>query len=297
MKEKVLIIGIGGLIGKAVREEAHTGFEWLGTYYSREALGGVKLDITDKDEVEEIISEYKPTHVINCSNLAGGVDFYEMNDDLARKFHFEGTLNIGRACDRHKAKLTFLSSECVFDGKKEVYLEGDAPSPLSNYGKYKAQSEEWIAKNLKKYIIIRAMSVSGWDPFTVNPNAIVSVYFSLLKKEKILVPNFRWGNPTFVRDLSKAMLELTLSGCNGIYHVVGSTFINRYEWLKKTSDVLGWDASYVLPRKNPISSDFLRPFRVRLNTDKFNSNFNIKLHNLDEGLLLLKQEIEEKIVK
>ena len=116
MKKNVLIIGMGGLIGKAVKEEVYSGLEWLGTYYRRDVPGGVKLDITKRGKVEEIFSEFKPTHVINCSNLAGGVDFYEKNPDLTKKFHFEGTLNIGKACDKHNAKLAFLSSECVFDG-------------------------------------------------------------------------------------------------------------------------------------------------------------------------------------
>ncbi len=292
MKKKILIIGMGGLIGKAVMEDIDSSFEWLGTYYGRKVPGGVRLDITNKSEIDEIFSEFKPTHVINCANLAGGVDFYEMNPELTKALHFDGTVNIGKACDRYNAKLTFFSSECVFDGKKEVYFEPDLSCPLSNYGKYKAQSEEWIVKNFKKHIVIRTMSVYGWDPFTLTPNAIMKVYFSILKKENIFVPNFRWGNPTYVRDLAKAILELTVSECSGIYHVVGSTFINRYEWIKKTSVVLGWDSSYIFPQEKPVPSDFLRPFRVKLNSDKFTGNFKTKLHSLEEGLNLLKKEIE-----
>jgi len=78
-------------------------------------------------------------------------------------------------CLEYGAKLIFISSECVFDGEKEFYNENDAVCPLSVYGKQKAQSEKWIQGNLDDYVIIRSMSVYGWDPLTKTPNALMKL--------------------------------------------------------------------------------------------------------------------------
>lgn len=292
--EKILIIGADGLIGRACSQEIGKGHNWIGTSYPEKELQGfTSLDITSSCEIERVFKRVKPTCVVHCANLAGGLDYCEKRPDLAKKFHFEGTVNIGRQCLEYKSKLVFISSECVFDGKRELYKEEDDVNPLNVYGKWKAESEKWIRQNLKDYIIARTMSVYGWDPKTVTPNAIMKVYFSILKKEEISISAFRRGNPTYVKDLAKAIAELALAESRGIFHIAGRSFVGRYEWLKKACDVLGWDASFLIPRKEPLTNNILRPLRVNFNTDKFQSEFTVKLHNLEESLNLLKQDVSE----
>jgi dTDP-4-dehydrorhamnose reductase len=287
---RFLVIGAGGLIGQAVAEEIGSKYVWKGTYYLRAKPNYLKCNIMDAINVEEVFDIIKPTHVIHCAQLAGGVDFYERNPNLAKKFHFDATTNIGKQCIKYKAKFLFISSECVFDGKRESCNENDALNPLNVYGKYKAKSEGWIQKNLKDYIIVRTMSVYGWDPFTVTPNAVMRLYFSISKGNKVFVPVFRWGTPTYVKDLARALLELSLSKESGLFHVAGTTFISRYEWLRTTSDVLGWDASLVLPLERISEGIAPRPNKINLDTDKFCERFKTKLHSLQEGLECLKED-------
>jgi dTDP-4-dehydrorhamnose reductase len=61
-----------------------------------------------------------------------------------------------------------------------------------------------------------------------------------------------WYNvPTHLPDLAEAILRITKTGKEGIYHAVGPDYLNRYEWACKIADVFGHDAS----RIEPISSD------------------------------------------
>lgn len=302
MNKKILVIGASGLIGRAICEALGSDRNWIGTYYKRVIPGGVKLDITDPGQVKRVFAEIMPTHVIHCAQLAGGVDFYEGNPDLAKKFHFEGTVNIGKQCLENNSWFIFISSECVFDGKKEFYNEADQVNPLNIYGKFKALSEEWITRNMKDYIIVRSMSVYGWDPFTKTPNALMKAYFSVLNRIRVFVPVYRWGTPTYVKDLSKAILELCLSKETGVFHIAGSSYINRYEWLKKSFDYLGWDSSLILPQTDIPKDAAMRPFKIGLDTKKFCSKFKTKLHALDEGLKFLKEDVlsgtkEARLVK
>lgn len=289
--KKLLVIGATGLIGRNVAYELNRKFAWIGTAYSKAGGGYLKCDIMDPENVADIFNTVKPTHVIHCAQLAGGLDFYEKNPELANKFHFGGTVNLARECLKHGAKLIFISSECVFDGGKNFYNENDAPNPGSIYGKYKAESERWISQSLNDYLIIRSMSVFGWDPLTETPNAIMNAYFSISSGQRCVVSALRWGTPTYVKDLAKAIVELSSTGATGIYHVAGATFVNRYDWLKKTCDALGWDSSLLTPKREVSCGLAFRPLKIGLDTKKFRENFKTKLHSLDESLELMKEDI------
>jgi len=292
MNTDFLVIGATGLIGKAVIKALGKEFKWVGTTHPRSDRNLLHLDITDQKEVEEVFGKAHPKYVIFCANLKGGMDFCQNHPDLAEDFHFKGIANIGSFCKRYNSKFIFISSECVFDGKKEIYNEGDRVNPISVYGKYKVKAEEWIQDNLEDYIIARTMAVYGWDPKTLTPNAVMKVYISILKEERISVPNFRWGNPTYVGDLAKALVALALSKDRGVFHLAGASFVSRYQWLKKACEILGWDKSYLIAQEEPLGNDKLRPLRIGLSTKKFEGSFNDSLHNLEEGLSLLKEDIE-----
>lgn len=289
MRGKTLIIGANGLIGRAVAGRMKQGL-WAGTAYSRNEEGLLGLDVTDEDNLRKVFEEVRPRRLIHCANLAGGLDFYERNPGLAKRFHYDATVNIGNLCRRYNTRFIFLSSECVFDGKKESYCEEDPVSPISVYGRLKAESERWVIENVGDYVIIRAMSVYGWDPMTVTPNAVMKVYFSVSKGKRIGVPVFRWGTPTYVGDLADALLELSVSSEKGIIHVAGPTFINRYDWLSKTAAALGWDAGLIAPIMEADSKELLRPLKVLLDTHKFRQRYTTKLRSLQEGIRLLKED-------
>lgn len=281
-------------MGSAIIEELRGAHFFVQTAYGRLSHECVKLDIMDFKNVKDVISASKPDIIVHSANLAGGVDFCEKNPDLAKKFHFEATKFLGQEAKACGAKLIYISSECVFDGKKEAYSEEDAVRPQNVYGEYKAKSEEWIAQNVNRYIIVRTMSVFGWQPDTKTPNALMKVYFSIQKKQRVDIPVFRWGTPTYVRDLAQAIVELALSEYNGLYHVVGNSYLSRYDWLFQTAESLGWDVTYLHPVKNNSDDMIFRPLRVHLKNDKFSRQCRTKLHCLEEILPSLKKDILQK---
>jgi dTDP-4-dehydrorhamnose reductase len=291
-----LVIGANGLVGSAVAKELDSQFSWVGTAFRRSTGSLRVLDITDKDNVKAVLTAVRPKTVVLAANLAGGAEFAQTHPDLAKKFYFEATKNVGELCRQQNAGLIFISTECVFDGKKEVYREEDDPNPLNLYGQWKTESEMWIKKNLENYLIVRTMSVFGWQPETVTPNAFMKAYFSISKKEKMLVPTFRWGTPTYVHDLAKALVELSSAGARGTYHVVGSSFINRYEWLNQTCAALGWDTSWLCPQNEVPSKATPYPTKVRLDTQKFRLGYKTRLHTLEESIPMLKNDIRQTAV-
>lgn len=287
-----LVIGANGLVGRRIgRDLTNRGIKWVGTYGKRAEESLLKLDITEHSELKNIFSEISPSIVFNCANLAGGVDFCEANPDKATDFHIEATMAIGRHCKDIDATMVFISTDYVFNGANGPYKEDDAPDPLNLYGGLKLKAERWIQDNLQKYLIIRTTNVYGWDPDTVTPNYIMGLYRSLGNGKPFNAPSFLWGNPTYVGDLSGAIIELYIKKANGAFHVVGSSFINRYDWAIEACKGFKLDSSLINEIKQPSANMVPRPMKSWLCADKFTKSNETILHDVSAGLELMKTDM------
>jgi dTDP-4-dehydrorhamnose reductase len=118
----------------------------------------------------------------------------------------------------------------------------------------------------------------------------MGVYRRLKNGESIRVPSFLWGNPTYVDDLAGAIVELSEKELNGVFHVVGSSFISRYDWALKLCDLMGIDKKNVGEDREPYRNAVPRPLKSGLDTEKFRKLCRTRLHTVDEGLKLFIQE-------
>jgi dTDP-4-dehydrorhamnose reductase len=292
--KRFLVFGANGLVGKAVVKQLKKGkYQWYGTYYKREEPGLIKLDITSKEEISRVFEKTKPDYVVNSANLAGGVDFCEKHPDLAKKFHLDANSHIGKLCEEYNSRMVLISTDYVFDGSKGSYAEEDEPNPLNIYGKYKLESERRIAKHVSRYTIIRTTNVFGWDPNTVTPNYMMNLYKTVIENRKFSAPTFLWGNPTYVNDLASAIIELCIKDIGGIFHVVGRSFINRYDWAKKACESAGWDVSLITPVDEIPPNMIPRPLKSNLSTKKFDRICETKLRDVDEGINAFIHDMKE----
>lgn len=286
-----LVLGANGLIGRRVGALLTArGLPWVGTCRLREAAGLRALDVTDAPRLAALFAEVKPGVVYHCANLAGGVDFCESNPDAATAFHLDATREIGRRCAEHGAALVFISTDYVFDGSAGPYREDDSRHPLNHYGRLKLAAEEWLEAHLERHVIARTTNVFGWDPATVTPNFVMGLWRANRDGRPMNVPSFLWGNPTCAGDLAAALVELATSGASGVYHVVGSSFINRLDWARRACAVLGLDATRLHEIAEPPPTMVPRPLRSWLDTGRFTRSFATPLHDVDSGLALMKRE-------
>ena len=79
MSKSILITGSEGQLGKSIYNAFHDKFKVLPTSRSlSNNLGPNYMDITDKDNVQKIISKFKPDILINCAAFTN-VDKSETN--------------------------------------------------------------------------------------------------------------------------------------------------------------------------------------------------------------------------
>lgn len=292
--KNVLIFGGNGLVGRSFKKK----LDQLGTFKthitSRSPKEGViYCDILDDDSIKNCFNKTLPDIVINCTNLKGGVDFCEKYPEVSKEFHFETNKKLSSLAQQNKATFVLISTDYVFDGRKVSYKENDIKNPLNTYGKHKLQAEQWIEKNNKNYIIARTTNVCGWDPHTNTPNFLMQLYFNLNKGKSCNVPSFLVGNPTYVNDLTSAICDLLRLKKTGIYHIVGTTNINRYSWAMKFCSIFNFDRNLINEIKEVPENITPRPLISDLNTDKLKKTIGYELSSLDETLIRFKDSMEK----
>jgi len=290
--KNVLIFGGTGLVGKSFEKLLKQNSEVEVYSTSRSPVGNqILCDITDSKSIGSCFEKFQPHLVINCTNLAGGVNFCENNPALSEKFHFEANKTMSNLSNKLNIPFVLISTDYVFDGTEGPYTEEDTKNPLNAYGKHKLKAENWIKENTSKYIIARTTNVFGWDPFTKTPNYLMQLYFDLKEKKKCNAPSFLSGNPTYVDDLSQAILDLLDQNQFGIFHVVGGSNINRYDWAIKFCDLLGFDKALLNNIEEAPKGIVPRPFDSNLNTNKLQQSIGYTLSNVDEGLNKFQKEM------
>jgi dTDP-4-dehydrorhamnose reductase len=203
---KVLILGASGLLGKALMRE------WRGDDIV--GLSSRDVDIRDAEAVRETVEKARPEGIVLAAAYTD-VDGCESHPHLAFAVNRDGAVNVAEAAKQVGAKLLFLSSDYVFDGKKtSPYETGDAQNPQSVYGRSKAEAEVRLLEVLPECCIARTSWLFGVGgrcfPDTILKLAATRPALDVVKDQR--------GCPTYSVDLARAIIQLCRKDANGIVH-------------------------------------------------------------------------------
>ena len=97
-----------------------------------------------------------------CIGRATKIIDYIMNSEKVYEVNALGPKYIAEACKEIGAKMVYISTDYVFDGKGAIPFETTDPKKgLSVYGKTKSQGEDFVTSMLDKYFIVRISWVFG----------------------------------------------------------------------------------------------------------------------------------------
>jgi CDP-6-deoxy-D-xylo-4-hexulose-3-dehydrase len=233
-----MVIGASGLVGGAlVSVLEREGFQVVAASRSRVRPGGVALDVRDARAVEQAIATMKPHHVFLCVNTSGGVDACEKDPAEAQAINVEGTRHVAAAAKKHHAQVIYYSTDYVFDGADGPYSE-DAPlSPVSVYGRTKAEAERIVREaDPARHLILRTTAVYGWD--RQSKNFAMQVWEKLSGGGEMQVPNDQLTNPTLADFLAEVSVRLAQQGDVGTINVVGRERISRADLARELAKAM-----------------------------------------------------------
>ncbi len=246
-KGKVLIVGAHGMLGRDL-------VKVLGETFDVLPLGRDDLDISAYNNVKKVLKEVSPQVVINAAGYTD-VDACERKSRLAFTVNGEGAKNLARASSVIKAKLVYISTDYVFDGKKETpYTEQDQPNPLNVYGESKLMGERYVQKFADDYLIVRTQWLFGAG----GRNFVDTIIDLARERDRIEVVDDQVGSPTYTLDLSVAIRALLEKDLWGVYHVSNSGHCSWYDFAKEILAQLGKDTVELVPIS---SADLTRPAR------------------------------------
>lgn len=215
---KILVTGVNGQLGydcfKELHERGYTNVKGIDIH---------DLDITDESAVHQFINNYKPDVVMHNAAWTQ-VDKAEQMPEKVYEVNALGPKYIAEACKEVNAKMVYISTDYVFDGKGTNEFEvNDPKNGLSIYGKTKSQGEDFVTSILDKYFIVRISWVFG-----KNGNNFVKTMLKLadMGKTELNVVCDQIGSVTYTYDLSKLLCDMIETDKYGIYHATNEGFIS-----------------------------------------------------------------------
>lgn len=229
---RVFVTGVAGQLGHdCVNELVKRGHEAVGSDVVHIAasysganepapiarMDYIQLDITDQTAVTTTIEEVKPDAIIHCAAWTA-VDAAEDEENKAKvhAINVDGTRYIAEAAKKIGAKMLYLSTDYVFDGKGESPWQPDDKNyaPLNYYGQTKLEGELAVSGTLDKYFIVRIAWVFG-----LNGKNFIKTMINVGKThDTVRVVNDQIGTPTYTFDLSRLLVDMIETDKYGYYH-------------------------------------------------------------------------------
>ncbi len=211
--KKILVTGCNGQLGRAIQKEYAGEAEFILTDVA-EGEDIVALDITNVEQVMDLVRAERPDVIINCAAHTN-VDKCEEQWDLAYKINAIGPRNLAIAANEVGAKLVHVSTDYVFSGEmsEKPLTEFDEPGPISAYGKTKYEGEKFVQKFASRYFILRTAWLYG------DGHNFVKTMLRLSEThDEVSVVCDQLGSPTSAVELARMIHHLEPTDNYGLFH-------------------------------------------------------------------------------
>ena len=282
---KVIITGANGQLGRELIRQGRA------LDLNIQGLNHQELDITDKDQLKQVLTDVAPSIIINAAAYTD-VDKAENESRIAYAVNKNGPDNLARYCVNHGLALIHVSTDYVFDGTKgRPYRENDPIAPLGVYGQSKAQGEAVIRSALKNHIIVR----TSWLYGVYGNNFVKTILKLSHEKARLRGVADQFGSPTSASDLAEALLiiakKIAADGKSdwGTYHYCGKGITTWHGLAEKIIQLAQSYRKLPIKRVTPITTaewptPTKRPPYSVLDCSHLKNQFGIELKLWQESL-------------
>lgn len=219
---RILVTGGSGMLGKRLRASP------IGSVDHVEAPSRAKMDVADRAAVDAVFARFRPEIVVHAAAV---IRSRNANDPSmwaeTTRVNVWGTAVVASACRAHGARLVYVSTDFVFDGRKPggMYVEDDLPAPLGYYPLSKYAGEAPVLA-VPGGLVVRISfndDDAGWpyprafvDRFTSKLPASVAAAEILRAAKSELTGVLHVGGPRrtyleFARTLSPGVEPMTMA--------------------------------------------------------------------------------------
>jgi dTDP-4-dehydrorhamnose reductase len=256
---KALVLGAGGQLGSDLSSFLGPG----------SGLARPELSVSDLPRLLAVMADRRPAVVFNCAAY-NGVDQAESEPELARQVNSDGAFNVAVACERTGARLVHFSTNFVFDGRLDrPYVESDPTGALGVYARSKLEGEERVIGALPGALVVRTAALfgdrgaaikGGSFPDRILARAAGGGRLRVVADQKI--------NPTYTRDLARAVIRLADAGMSGLVHVVAAGCCGWDEFARTVLEASGVNAEVEPLTSADLKTSAPRPLNGCLGSER-----------------------------
>lgn len=217
---RIVVTGKDGQVTRALGERGPAlGHEII-------AIGRPDLDLAaDAGAIGRALEQGRPDVIVAAAAYTA-VDQAEVESDLAAAVNVAGAVAVARAARSLAVPLIHLSTDYVFDGRKDgAYVVDDPTGPTGVYGRTKLAGEQGVLATYDNVAILRTAWV--YSPFGAN---FVKTMLRLANdRDEVGVVADQIGNPTNALDLADGIATVAVNlvgsatpAMRGVFHMTGA---------------------------------------------------------------------------
>lgn len=291
--KNILIFGKNGQVGSALVKQFCDENEFqIQSYSSKD------IDFSNLDAVQKFLDNLKtiPNIIINAAAYTA-VDKAEEEKELVNKINHQSVAILAKFCANNDITLIHYSTDYIFDGSgDQPFIEDNIKNlnPLNHYGKTKLDGENAIINSGCNHIILR----TSWIWSENGKNFVNTIKKLAQEREELNIIDDQIGSPTFSGDIANYTIEIIKKLLNnpklfGIYNLVSAGYVSWFEFAKEIIKIVKkGNLDLKIKEINPIpttkyKTPAKRPLNSRLNINKIQENFNIKITSWKDSLKYL----------
>ncbi|WP_148569242.1 dTDP-4-dehydrorhamnose reductase [Leclercia adecarboxylata] len=255
-------------------------------------------DFSNPEGVAETVRRIKPDVIVNAAAHTA-VDKAESEAEFAQLLNATSVEAIAKEAAKIGAWVVHYSTDYVFPGNgEEPWRETDATAPLNVYGETKLAGEKALQANCARHLIFR----TSWVYAGKGNNFAKTMLRFAKERTEMSVINDQFGAPTgaeLLADCTAHAIRVALKQPDvaGLYHLVASGVTTWHDYAALVFDEArkaGIELAITSLNAVPTSAyptPARRPNNSRLNTDKFQQNFDLVLPAWETGVKRMLAEL------
>ncbi len=226
MFKRIFLTGATGTLGGTLKVYLKDKYEVIAPLRD-------EFDLSKTDDILSTLKKFRPDLIVHTAAITD-VDYCELHSEEAYLVNWIATKMLSLGAKELDVPLIYISTDYVFPGDREVYMEWDNPSPVSVYGRSKYFGEREVLLIAPVPYVIRVSWLFG-----PNGKNFFSRIGEVLKRETLEVVVDQRSCPTYAPFLSKALLEFIDNlPPPGIYHLPGNESATPYEFTEVAAKIL-----------------------------------------------------------
>ena len=255
-------------------------------------------DFSNPEGVAETVRRIKPDVIVNAAAHTA-VDKAESEPEFARLLNATSVEAIAKEAEKIGAWVVHYSTDYVFPGNGEKpWLETDATAPLNVYGETKLAGEKALQENCARHLIFR----TSWVYAGKGNNFAKTMLRFAKERTEMSVINDQFGAPTgaeLLADCTAHAIRVAMKQPEvaGLYHLVAGGVTTWHDYAALVFDEAreaGIELAITKLNAVPTSAyptSARRPNNSRLNTEKFQQNFDLVLPAWETGVKRMLAEL------